>query len=385
MRRKRLFLSRFYIISSYFNFCREKMTSAIAGILEKALSEEGVLSHGELVQLLSIEDEAELQMLFAAACRMKERYIGHVVSLRGLIEISNICARNCFYCGIRSGNFHVKRFEMSREEILSAAALALKFNYGSVVIQGGERSSEEFTVFIEDVIRRIKKLGNIGITLSLGEQSLETYQRWFAAGAHRYLLRIETSDPELYASLHPADHSWVKRRRCLDFLRQTGFQLGTGTMSALPGQTIEQMAHDVEFFRQADADMIGMGPYLPHLQTPLGAQYPDYDREEKLRTALKMIAVTRLYLKDVNIASTTALQALAPDGRERGLLAGANVIMPNIGEVCYRPGYQLYENKPCLDENSAESREKLLSSLAAIGEKIADGWGDSPHFRRRKK
>lgn len=342
----------------------------------------------ELEYLLTREEPEELEALYHAAYTVKLRWIDNRVRLRGLVEISNRCTKDCFYCGIRRSNRNVKRFAMSREEILDDARLAIRFRYGSIVLQGGERTDPANTEFIEETVRAIKALpeGNLGITLSLGEQPLETYQRWFRAGAHRYLLRIEASDPELYAKLHPADHSYDARVEALRNLRRAGFQVGTGVMIGLPYQTVRNLVHDIEFFRKLDVDMIGMGPYIVHHETPLGKQFPDFGSNpaRQLELGLKMIAVTRLQLKDVNIASTTALQALAPDGRERGLLAGANVIMPNIGDISYRRGYLLYENKPGLDENAATVRENLERSIYSIGEEIAYGeWGDPLHFTHR--
>jgi len=257
-----------------------------------------------------------------------------------------------------------------------------------VVIQGGERSDRSFTSFITQAIRQIKQLsvGKLGITLSLGEQSREILEEWFDAGAHRYLLRIEASNRELYQKLHPDDrnHSYEARVECLKLLRRLGYQVGTGVMIGLPMQTLDDLVDDLKFFRQTDVDMIGMGPYLPHHDTPLGQQYAAASPGQALELGLKMIAVTRIYLQNVNIASTTALQTLAPDGRERGLLAGANVIMPNIGSLNYRHNYLLYDNKPGLDENAAESRQKLEASIRRIGETVVfDQWGDSPHFKAR--
>ncbi len=343
-----------------------------------------------LAFLLSLQKPQELEALYRAAYQVKLKHIDNRVRLRGLIEVSNVCRKNCFYCGIRCGNAKVARFSMSMEEILSAAQLAADYRYGSVVLQGGERTDPRWTDFIEEAVHRIKKIGdgNLGITLSLGEQPEETFRRWFDAGAHRYLLRIESSDPELYVKLHPADHSYTERVDALKLLREIGYQVGTGVMIGLPGQTIDNLVHDLEFFRQLDVDMIGMGPYLMHHDTPLGQQFPECgsDTMRQLERGLKMIAVTRLYLRDVNIASTTALQALAPDGRELGLLAGANVIMPNIGDLAYRKGYLLYENKPGTDENAEIARGKLERAVAAIGESIAyDDWGDSLHFAERQK
>nr|WP_294501527.1 [FeFe] hydrogenase H-cluster radical SAM maturase HydE [uncultured Victivallis sp.] len=346
------------------------------------------LDDGALAFLLGLGEPAELEALFRAAYAVKLRYVGNRVRLRGLVEISNICRKNCYYCGIRSGNGKVSRFTMSREEILEAARLTARFGYGSIVLQAGERNDPAWIDFIEETVRQIKAIdgGRLGITLSLGEQTLETYRRWFAAGAHRYLLRIESSDPEFYARLHPADHRYDERVAALGFLREAGYQVGTGVMIGLPGQTVSHLVRDLRFFQKLDVDMIGMGPYLVHHDTPLGREFPETgsDANRQLEAGLKMIAVTRLLLRNVNIASTTALQALAPDGRELGLLAGANVIMPNVGDLAYRKGYLLYENKPGTDENADSARVSLERAITAIGERIAyDEWGDSPHFAAR--
>jgi len=361
--------------------CNEILARAVAG-------EE--LGPGDLAFLLSLEAPADLEALYRAAYQVKLKYIDNKVRLRGLIEISNICRKNCLYCGIRCGNRKVERFEMSMPEIMDAARHAAEFRYGSVVLQAGERTDPRWIDFVEEAVRGIKSIdgGRLGITLSLGEQSAETYRRWFAAGAHRYLLRIESSDSGLYAKLHPADHRYDERVEALRLLRETGYQVGTGVMIGLPGQTVENLVHDLEFFKRLDVDMIGMGPYLVHHDTPLGQQFPECgsDTARQLERGLAMIAVTRLYLRNVNIASTTALQALAPDGRELGLLAGANVIMPNIGDLAYRKGYLLYDNKPGTDENAETARGKLERAIASIGEEIAyDEWGDSLHFAAREK
>lgn len=356
-------------------------------LLQKALAGHRLV-RSEYRELLALEKPAELAALFQAAYQLKLRTVGNRVRLRGLIEVANYCAKNCCYCGIRRDNHAIRRYQLSAAEILEAAVLADRFGYGSVVLQAGEREDDEWVGFITEVVRRIKadSSGRLGITLSLGEQREAVYRQWFEAGAHRYLLRIESSVPELYRRIHPPDHDYRRRLECLRSLRRVGYQVGTGTMSDLPGQTLDDLASDIAFFRELDVDMIGMGPYIPHPDTPLGAAHPDFDAEKKLTLALKMIAVTRLALLDVNIAATTALQTLAADGRERGLLAGANVIMPNVGEVAHRKDYLLYTNKPGLDENAAVSRGKLEASLHAIGEEIAyEDWGDSPHFAARRR
>ncbi|MBP5320128.1 MAG: [FeFe] hydrogenase H-cluster radical SAM maturase HydE [Kiritimatiellae bacterium] len=352
-------------------------------IIGKAVQAPYGLSHEELVALLALERTEEL---FEAAYRVKCRYIGKKVSIRGLIELGNRCAKNCYYCGIRRDNRAVARYQLSEDDVVRMARWCFEMNYGSVVLQSGEIESDAHTEAIERILRRIHAFGGdaFGITLSLGEQSEEVYRRWREAGAHRYLLRIESSVPELYAKLHPADHNYSRRVACIRTLKRLGYQTGSGVMSGLPGQTLDDLARDIAFFHELDLDMIGMGPYLPHPETPLGrgiAFTPAYAAGQ-LRIGLRMIAVTRLYLHDVNIASTTALQALDDRGREAGLLAGANVVMPNVTDTEYRRSYQLYVNKPGLDENSEESRKNLNARILAIGETINWGLrGDSKHYR----
>lgn len=303
--------------------------------------------------------------------------------MRGLVELGNVCAKDCYYCGIRKSNTAVSRYRLSVDDVVRMAGECKAQGYASLVLQGGEIESEENTRFIEACLHRIAPL-DLGVTLSLGEQEEDVYRRWREAGAVRYLLRIETSNRALYARLHPSDHSWERRVACLKALRRCDYQVGTGVMCALPGQTAEDLARDILFFGEMDVDMIGMGPYIPHPDTPLASVAPELPNEERLRQGLCMIAATRLFLHDVNIAASTALQALAPDGRERGVLFGANVIMPNVTDTAYRRKYQLYAGKPCLDENAAQCRGCLERRLAAIGERVAyNERQDSPHYAKR--
>ncbi|MEG2076392.1 MAG: [FeFe] hydrogenase H-cluster radical SAM maturase HydE, partial [Victivallaceae bacterium] len=332
-----------------------------------------------------------MQALFNAAYQVKKSQVGQGVSLRGLIEVGNYCEKNCYYCGIRRDNAKTKRFVINMDEIMFAANEAYEFNYGSVVLQAGERHDPKWLDFITEAVKNIKSIGNgrLGITLSLGEQTAATYERWFEAGAHRYLLRIESSNPALYHKIHPAEnHSYTARVNALQNLKKCHYQVGSGVMCGLPFQSVDDLVGDINFFQKIDLDMIGMGPYLPHHDTPLPAMSPadyHYDPTAQLLLGLKMIACTRLRLRDVNIAATTALQGLVKNGRELGLLAGANVIMPNVTPVRFRDSYKLYDNKPGIDENSSEIRRKLDESIAGIGEYIRYGeWGDSPHFKSKK-
>lgn len=354
------------------------------------------LTREDLIFLLGREKPEERKKLYDAAYKVKSETVGRVAYYRGLLEFSNRCIKNCKYCGIRRDNEEVERFDTSREDILAMAQWAYDNHYGSLTLQSGERQDPEFVNHVESLIRDIKKIGNgaLGITLCVGEETEETYRRWFKAGAHRYLLRIETSNPQLYATLHPQDghHEWSVRMHCLELLRKVGYQVGTGVMIGLPGQTLEDLADDILFFRDKDIDMIGMGPYVVHHNTPIGKQVvasggdTPVAKQKRLILGLNMIAVTRLFLKDVNIASTTALQALNPFGRELGLKAGANILMPIVTVPEYRPNYLLYDNKPCVEDNPDQCKNCLSARVASVGDKVGfDQWGDSPHFFKEKK
>ncbi|MEI7750773.1 MAG: [FeFe] hydrogenase H-cluster radical SAM maturase HydE [Candidatus Omnitrophota bacterium] len=344
------------------------------------------LTRNEMLKWLEEKDPAKLEDLFREARACAVKHVGPKVYFRGLIEFSNHCMKDCYYCGIRKSNANVTRFSMDESEILQCAMAAQEMNYGSIVLQSGERQDEAYIRFIEDILHKIKAAtsGKLGVTLSLGEQTGKTYERWFKAGAHRYLLRIETSDAAFYKRLHPEDHSFEVRRECLRKLQRIGYQVGTGVMIGLPFQTHENLVEDILFFKKEDIDMVGMGPYVPHGDTPLVPV--DHDPAENFRLGLVMIALTRLVLKDVNIAAATALQTLDPSGREKGVQAGANIIMPNITPTDYRKLYQLYDNKPCLDENARQCKSCLERRIQAAGAEIGYGeWGDSPHVLKKKK
>ena len=353
-------------------------------LLARAAERPFALSRGELARLVSPDKTAEERAaLHAAAYAVKLRVSGPRVFLRGLVEIGNVCAKNCFYCGLRRGNEAVRRYEIPEEDVVRMARWALERRYGSVVLQSGEIEGEAHAEKIARIVRAIRALGDptFAIVLSLGEQTDEVYRLWREAGATRYLLRIETSNPALYATLHPADHSWERRRNCLRALRRLGYELGSGVMIGLPGQTADDLAADILFFRDEDVGMIGMGPFLPHSQTPLGTVRVDKVRQ--LELGLDMVAATRLFLHDRNIAATTVLQSLAPDGRERALKAGACVVMPNVTDKTYRRDYRLYEDKPCTEDTSEQCAECLSRRIAAIGETVAWGQpGTSPHYLR---
>lgn len=340
-------------------------------------------SLSDLIEMLKSEGVNQ-SLLFSNAYETKLETVGNKVYFRGLVEFSNVCSKDCYYCGIRKSNAEVQRYNLSDDEIIEAAKFAFQNNYGSLVLQSGELSSKAFTDRIVNLLKQIKKLskGQLGITLSLGEQSKEVYQQWFDAGAHRYLLRIETSDSELYRKLHPADHQFSKREECLYNLKNIGYQTGTGVMIGLPFQTVEHLAKDLLWMKNFDVDMVGMGPYIEHANTPL-FQYKHllWPIDERFSMALKMIAVLRLLMKDINIAAATALQAIDPLGREKAVKVGANIIMPNITPGKYRNNYALYQNKPCVDEEPGECKGCLDARLALADSEIGYGqWGDSKHF-----
>ncbi len=346
------------------------------------------MDKSEIIHLLQSEGN-ELWQLFLKAREIKSNHIGKKVYFRGLVEFSNVCEKDCFYCGIRKSNLNIVRYNVTDNEILDASRFAWEHGFGSVVLQSGELSSPAFINRMDDLLKKIKQLSNyeLGITLSCGEQTRETYRRWFESGAHRYLLRIEASNPELYRKIHPETkiHSWKKRVEALQFLRETGYQVGTGVMIGLPFQTLEDLANDLLFFKKLDIDMCGMGPYMEHENTPLYMyNHLLKPKPERFDLALKMIAILRLLMPDINIAATTALEAIDSSGREKALTAGANIIMPNLTPHKYIREYKLYEDKPFAGENTEQSIKKLEESLSASGFEIGyDGWGDSKHFRIR--
>ncbi len=362
-------------------------------MLENILNKE-IITKEDLLYLMSLTNPQALALLYQKAYEVKERYVGKKAYYRGLIEFSNVCIKDCYYCGIRQSNSQVDRFSMTKDEILKMAKWANENNYGSVTLQSGERQDKEFIQFISEVIAEIKKEteGKLGLTLCLGEQTEETYQKWFAEGGHRYLLRIETTNSTLYQKIHPDNekHLLEKRIECLKKLKSIGYQVGTGVMIGLPHQTEEDLVDDILFFKKMDIDMIGMGPYVVHQDTPLGREAIENNldtKEEKnkrFEMGLKMIAITRIFLKDVNIAATTALQALNPLGRELGLKAGANILMPIITLEDYREKYQLYDDKPCINDSADKCKTCLTNRVASVGDQVGFGeWGDSPHFRNK--
>lgn len=344
-----------------------------------------------IIKLLEEKDQSRVQQLYDDAFRTKIDNVGNKVYLRGLVEITNICRKNCLYCGIRRDNPSNDRYEIDIEDVIPAARFAYEQGYGSMVIQGGERHDKKFRDKITSILKEVRKISSespLGITLSLGEQPFDVYQEWFEAGAHRYLLRIESSTQELFEKIHPVDesHSFQTRLTALKDLRRAGYQVGTGVMIGLPFQTLGHLADDLLFFKNFDIDMCGMGPYLEHSQTPL-YQYKDLliPKEERLELSLKMVAILRLMMPKINIAATTAMQSIDPAGREKAILAGANVIMPNLTLTEVRGDYSIYENKPGVGEDASITSSSLERMLQNAGIPIGyNEWGDSLHFKDRK-
>ena len=348
------------------------------------------LEKEDIKALLAVEGD-DKKLLFDKALQTKLAHLDNYVHLRGLIEYSNICTKSCLYCGVRSKNPNFTRYQLTDEEVIECAKLAHELGYGSVALQSGERSDKDFIDKITHLVKEIKKIdnGSLGITLSLGEQSEDVYKEWFDAGAHRYLLRIEASNEELYYKIHPHDakHDFKTRLNCIDSLLKLGYQTGTGVMVGLPFQTLDDLADDLLFFQKKDVAMVGMGPFIPHPDTPLW-QYRDQipTAEKRMELTLKMIAVLRLMMPEINMVAATANQTVDPMGREKAIAVGANVIMPNLTPNEFRENYLIYPDKACVKDKPDQCQTCLDVRLAAIGHRVLyNEWGDSKAFLRRQK
>jgi biotin synthase len=321
---------------------------------------EGTPDQSFLAGLLALSP-GEFQPFHAEADRVCRRTRGDGVYLRGIIEFSNCCSLNCAYCGIRSGNQDASRYRMSEEEILGTCATVVRNGIATVVLQSGEDPWWDDERLC-GLVRRIKAETDLKVTLSVGERSRSSYAALRSAGADRYLLRIETTDKALFRTLHP-DDDFNRRLACLKDLKELGYETGTGVMVGLPGQTLASLADDLLFFKSLDADMIGIGPFLPHSGTPLAKESP-----ADFSLTLKMVSLIRLLIPDANIPATTAMGTADPAGREKALRCGANVLMPNCTPQAYRPHYALYENKICVFE-TAENCANCVEMIASAAEK----------------
>ena len=332
-----------------------------------------LLTHAEVLELVQL-DEQQAPILFACADRIREREVGSDIHLRGLIEFSNICIRQCQYCGLYCKNKNVDRYRMKEDEIFETAELAKQLGYPSLVLQSGEDPYYN-AKRLAPLIARIKNELNVAITLSAGEFTRDEYQLLHDAGVDRYLLRFETSDEQLYRKLHP-DSKLADRLKCLDYLTETGYQVGTGCMVGLPGETPEIFADNLLLLKKYNVGMVGIGPFLSNPDTPL-ATAPN----GTVLATLKAVAITRLLLPDTNIPATTALGTLDKIGREKALQAGANVIMPNVSPMRFRELYKLYPNKMCVTAD--QGRAAAITLVESLGRTVGTTKGHAP-LRRNK-
>jgi len=323
-----------------------------------------MMNKKDVLNLLQTEDEVQL---FKRADEVRHAYVGDEVHLRALIEFSNICRNNCLYCGIRKGNATAVRYRMSEDELVLTAQKAADMGFKTIVMQSGEDMYFDAARMCK-IIEAIKKF-DVAITLSIGERSYEDYKAFREAGADRYLMRIETTDKALYAKLHP-NQSWQKRHECLLAIKELGYELGSGIMVGLPEQSMESIAGDLIYLKDIGIDMAGIGPFIPHQETPL-----KNEKGGTLSLALRTMAVMRILMPDINIPATTAMESLHPKGRLMALQAGANVVMPNVTEGEYRKFYELYPGKPCTDEQPKQCQTCLGMKIQSIGRKIGTGYG----------
>jgi biotin synthase len=340
-----------------------------------------LITYEDILFWLREPNPSRLADLWQQADQLRQQYVGGEVHLRGLVEISNYCVRLCAYCGLRAPNLGLTRYRMSEPEILQSVRHAVEYGYGTVVLQSGE-DPDIAADWMADLVRRIKTNTPLAVTLSLGERTFEELALWRAAGADRYLLRFETSNPALYQKIHPSHPDRPDRLAILRRLRELGYQVGSGVMIGIPGQTYEDLAHDIQFFAELDLDMIGVGPYLLHPDTPLSD--PEFrpfvpgDQQVPASELMtyKVIALARLVCPRSNIPSTTALATLnRQEGRELGLVRGANVVMPNLTPLKYRALYEIYPNKACISETGEACYSCMIGRIESLGRRIGHGPG----------
>ncbi|MBR1605829.1 MAG: [Alphaproteobacteria bacterium] len=322
------------------------------------------LDKQKIVELLTTE---EAEALYQQADKVRHDTLGDAVHLRGLIEFSNICRNNCLYCGIRKGNPHVSRYHMSEEELVDTARKAANIGFKTIVMQSGEDMFYTADKMCR-IIEQIKKF-DVAVTLSIGERTYEEYKAFREAGADRYLMRIETTDKDLYHKLNP-NMSWQHRHDCLLMIKELGYELGSGIMVGQPEQTIDSIADDLLYLKEIGVDMAGIGPFIPHPQTPLAKE-----KGGTLELGLRTMAVMRLLMPDINIPATTAMESLHPQGRIKALQAGANVVMPNVTEGEYRRFYELYPNKICVNDTPLHCKSCIGLKIMSIGRTIGEGYG----------
>ena len=332
------------------------------------------LTEAEYKELLELHTDKEIaEYGFELARKRQKETFGNEVYTRGLIEISNYCKNDCIYCGIRRSNQNAERYRLSEEEILSCCESGYALGFRTFVLQGGEDGYYTDDL-LEDLLHKIKAAYlDCAITLSLGERSRESYERLYMAGADRYLLRHETANEAHYGKLHPAEMSLKNRKQCLYTLKEIGYQVGCGIMVGSPYQTIDNLVEDLAFMKTFNPHMVGIGPFIPQKDTPFGEMEPG-----SLEMTLFLLAIIRLMLPKVLLPATTALGTIHSRGRELGILAGGNVVMPNLSPVKVRKKYALYDNKICTGEEAAECRGCLGNRMESIGYKLVVSRGDSP-------
>ena len=335
------------------------------------LAQERSLTDRELLALITMEDGEADRYLARRAAAVRDRVYGKEVFIRGLIEFTNYCRNDCNYCGIRRSNRNCSRYRLTQEQILGCCEAGYDLGFRTFVLQGGE--DPWFTRDrITELVRAIKgKFPDCALTLSVGEKDRETYQEWFDAGADRYLLRHETADQDHYTLLHPKELSLENRMRCLQDLKDIGYQTGCGFMVGSPGQTPEMILRDLRFIQEFRPQMVGIGPFIPHKDT----MYRDENAGSAALT-LRLLAILRLMLPDVLLPATTALGTVLGDGRQQGMLHGCNVVMPNLSPEDVRQKYALYDNKLSFGAEAAESVQLLKASMAAIGHQVVTDRGD---------
>ena len=319
----------------------------------------------EIIDILS--DSTKNEWLFKEADKIRREFVGDEIYLRALIEFSNICKRQCKYCGLRSYNKQVERYRLTKDEIIFSAKKAVDLGYQTIVLQSGE-DDNYYSDKLCDIIRSIKEL-DIALTLSIGEKTFDEYKAYREAGADRFLLRIETTDKNLYEQMHP-HASFENRIRCLEDLKTLGYEVGTGCLVGLPNQTIESLANDILFFKEINADMVGIGPFIPHSETPL-----KNEKQGDFWLALKVMALTRIILKNINIPATTAMETIIPNGRLIALQSGANVVMPNVSDINYRKKYEIYPNKAGINDDMNTYLKDLEQKFLSIGRTISKSKG----------
>lgn len=331
------------------------------------------LTKEEWITLIENRNHDTARYLFAKARDWQQKYFGNRIYTRGLIEFTNYCKNDCYYCGIRRSSHSAERYRLTKEQIMDCCETGYQLGFRTFVLQGGEDGW--FTQLkLEEIVRAIKEnYPDCAITLSLGERSKESYQGLFEAGADRYLLRHETADSTHYKSLHPPELSAERRQQCLWDLKEIGYQTGTGFMVGSPGQTAAHLAQDMLFIRELEPHMVGIGPFVPHHDTPFAQETGG-----TVELTLFMIGLLRIMLPKLLLPATTALGTIDPQGREQGILAGANVVMPNLSPSTVREKYQLYDNKICTGDEAAECRACLSRRMESIGYELVVDRGDSP-------